>query len=286
MKPSLRAALNLIGAMLGAAALLYFGWELYGHGPELRALLLNQQAALTVASVTLVYAASLYLLAYAWATLALPAGGDASLLRMMRTYALSSLAKYLPGNVWHLAARHWSAQEPGISHGRIARATVTELVMSAAAAAAIGASVLWLPGGWGLPVSVLLGLGLLHGVARVLLGCGASTAFRASVACIGFFLAYAACIAACAWLMDLPMVGPWQVMGAGLLAWLAGFLVPGAPGGLGVREAALLWLLAGQMDASQAGSLAVTLRVATTFADGLFAVSSAWLLAERRFAGV
>jgi uncharacterized membrane protein YbhN (UPF0104 family) len=76
------------------------------------------------------------------------------------------------------------------------------------------------------------------------------------------------------------------VAGAGLLAWLAGFVVPGAPGGLGVREAALLWLLAGQMDASQAGSVAVIMRVATTFADGLFAASSAWLLAERRPSGI
>jgi uncharacterized membrane protein YbhN (UPF0104 family) len=51
------------------------------------------------------------------------------------------------------------------------------------------------------------------------------------------------------------------------LAWAVGFVTPGAPAGLGVREALLLVLLAPTMGAANASLLSIALRVVTTLGD-------------------
>lgn len=61
-----------------------------------------------------------------------------------------------------------------------------------------------------------------------------------------------------------------EVAGAVALSWLAGFILPGASAGLGVREATLFLLLSGSMGDATSLALAVLLRVATTLGDGVF----------------
>ena len=61
-------------------------------------------------------------------------------------------------------------------------------------------------------------------------------------------------------------------LGAYAFAWLAGFLVPIAPGGLGVREAVLAGFLAAPLTPGAAAAVAVAIRLANTFGE-LVAVS-------------
>ena len=53
------------------------------------------------------------------------------------------------------------------------------------------------------------------------------------------------------------------------IAWVVGYITPGAPGGLGVREAILVAALAPIHGAETAFALALVLRLATVAADGL-----------------
>ena len=55
-----------------------------------------------------------------------------------------------------------------------------------------------------------------------------------------------------------------------VIAWLAGFLVPGSPAGLGVREVVLLYLLSGHYPESTLLILILASRIVTTFGDVLF----------------
>jgi hypothetical protein len=57
--------------------------------------------------------------------------------------------------------------------------------------------------------------------------------------------------------------------GAFAIAWVAGFLTPGAPAGLGIREAILLKLLGHFYGVGVAAGIALSLRVITTIADAL-----------------
>ena len=53
------------------------------------------------------------------------------------------------------------------------------------------------------------------------------------------------------------------------VAWLAGYLLPGAPAGLGVREAMMVLLLSPVLGAGTAVGLSITLRVTTTVGDAV-----------------
>ncbi|MDD5267454.1 MAG: lysylphosphatidylglycerol synthase domain-containing protein [Methylococcales bacterium] len=53
------------------------------------------------------------------------------------------------------------------------------------------------------------------------------------------------------------------------IAWLAGYLVPGAPAGVGVREAMMVLLLSPVLGAGTAVGLGITLRVTTTVGDAV-----------------
>lgn len=64
------------------------------------------------------------------------------------------------------------------------------------------------------------------------------------------------------------------------LAWLLGFVVPGAPGGIGVREVALVSLYSREIGEAAALSLALLLRVVTVVGDFL-AFALAWWLGKR-----
>ena len=67
------------------------------------------------------------------------------------------------------------------------------------------------------------------------------------------------------------------VSGTFVLAWMAGFLVIGSPGGLGVREAALIILLQHQIGIDSSGALAVLSRIISTLGDlGFAAVTLGW----------
>jgi hypothetical protein len=60
------------------------------------------------------------------------------------------------------------------------------------------------------------------------------------------------------------------VIGAYVLAWLAGLVTPGAPAGLGVRELVLLFLLNGMIGAADLLLATVLGRVVTVCGDVLF----------------
>jgi uncharacterized membrane protein YbhN (UPF0104 family) len=64
---------------------------------------------------------------------------------------------------------------------------------------------------------------------------------------------------------------PWTTLtGAFATAWLAGFLSPGVPAGLGVREAVLLLLLPPAMGDAATVSVTLAMRLTTTLGDLLF----------------
>ncbi|GIU25989.1 flippase-like domain-containing protein [Shewanella schlegeliana] len=61
----------------------------------------------------------------------------------------------------------------------------------------------------------------------------------------------------------------WFLTSSFSIAWLLGFITPGAPAGLGIRETVLIALIAPVYGSGLALSLAVTLRMITTLGDGL-----------------
>jgi len=64
------------------------------------------------------------------------------------------------------------------------------------------------------------------------------------------------------------------------IAWTAGFVIPGAPAGVGVRESILLMLLSTRMDGADASLLVLTQRIATSLGDVLCFAMGAFIMAR------
>ena len=62
--------------------------------------------------------------------------------------------------------------------------------------------------------------------------------------------------------------------GAFAVAWIAGFITPGSPAGLGVRETILIGILSPVYGLGIAAGIAIALRAVTTLADGLTFVAA------------
>jgi hypothetical protein len=73
----------------------------------------------------------------------------------------------------------------------------------------------------------------------------------------------------------------WLLSGIFAIAWVAGFLTPGSPAGLGVREAIIVASLSLIYNGKIAVGLAISTRVVSTLADGLTFIFA--IIAKRRF---
>ena len=89
---------------------------------------------------------------------------------------------------------------------------------------------------------------------------------------VAFVLLRFAGLACCVWAFDLQQTLPWLTwLSAFALAWTIGLVVPGAPGGLGVFEAALLLRLSGALPEPAVLAVALSYRLVVTIADLLAA---------------
>lgn len=225
--------------------------------------------------------------------------------------SIAQFGKYLPGNIGQHVGRVVMAREVGIPVSITLRTMLMEMLWVTIIGA--GLAVLSLiffvdaqslglrfslgPVQLGLGVLLLLftpwlGIGFLNrylpGLAKRLSAGGAITPPRFSTA-----LAVAALSLLCFVLMGLilKLQAQWffgttdgsvfELTCLFAIAWLAGYLVPGAPGGLGVREAMMVLLLSPVLGAGTAVGLSVTLRVTTTLGD---AVAFVLGILSRKFA--
>ena len=101
-------------------------------------------------------ALAIYCKAFAWWNLLKQFGAKPSCNWAIKTYGISQLAKYVPGNIFHLAGRQAMGMAAGVNGKALAKSTLWELGISAIAAGFFAC--LALPLKWpGLPMSVSSG---------------------------------------------------------------------------------------------------------------------------------
>ncbi len=181
--------------------------------------------------------------------------------RGLRLWAISNMARYLPGSLWHLVGRVVLGEAEGVGRGRGALAVVLEQALQLLSALLLVTLSLpfWPPGSavraWGwLAWLAPLGLVALHprlffpllNAALARLGRAPLPATLRYRQMLGFLAQYLlahlanglalACVvlAQGAAAATVP-----AVVGGALFAWTVGYLTILAPGGLGVRE----WLV-------------------------------------------
>jgi uncharacterized membrane protein YbhN (UPF0104 family) len=241
----------------------------------------------------LALAAVVSLLAYVpialgWVCLAVPFGTRRTFRVALRIVLLSQAARYLPGNVGHLVGRVMLTRKYfGVTAANGSALLTIELLLSLAAAALLSFAALpelaaLAPAGlaellrnpW---VVVLCVAGTILGV--IFAGVLARRWFNLTLPSWRTVVVAGICYAGSLviggislWLILSPGNGAVSI-GLALLAyttsWLAGFVTPGAPSGLGVREFVLVRLLAPVIGEPAALLAAALLRLCSVSADAV-----------------
>lgn len=196
----------------------------------------------------------------------------------------SQVAKYLPGNVFHFAYRHAAARREGIGHVSLGAALGLESVLLIAAAASLALGVTADPriaritawAHWIVLVAPPAALVVCVSIIIALRRRAVTSATRAAPAMIAAFaidvLFFVLAAIALRWLCVQPQALPFAAWCGWLsLAWIVGYVTPGAPGGLGLREAVLVLGLAPVVGEAEAMAVALAYRLVTIVADALLA---------------
>lgn len=276
----------LIGLSIAfVAARLWQGeaWDL--ARPQLAPLLLATLAG------ALIYGLAGFLLSTAWRQILAIERPPGPVVGYHAVYGRTQIAKYLPGNCFHLVGRQVLGRELGHSQVALVFASIFEAALLVALAAGLAAPLArpWLGGLASLlPAVAAAGLVLLWAGGRLLpsrwwpvadpAGGGRRRLpprrLAAALACHAGFFAVAAGLL---WLLigtlsdgQRATPGPLTCLSALALAWAAGFVVPGSAAGLGVREAVLIVVLERALGAEASTVIALAFRLVTTVGDGMF----------------
>ena len=200
----------------------------------------------------LVYGAANVLLAQAWWHLLAFFNVKVKRGWAVKVYGLSQLAKYVPGNILHLAGRQALGMAAGLPVRALVKSALWELGLIAVAGAHFG--FLTLPLLWpDMHVFVSAGVfGTMLVLCFIALGRLLSPSVGAAFIWQIVFLALSGAV----FMSILALVAPsfvtfstfFALCGAYVIAWLAGLVTPGAPAGVGVRELVLLFLIGGQVE--------------------------------------
>lgn len=254
----------------GAAALVvsigFLVNRLIGLQPGQLASQLSPSLVAAMAFATVLFALADEALCRGWATMADP-GGSLRSPQAAAIYGRGVLFKYLPGSVFQYLSRQIGGAGAGLEQAALAGASVKEAALHLVSSMTVaGVLALWLLH----PLIAVLAAGVAGVIALRAPG-SVGRAFAWQVIAFALFALSAIAIGAAL----LPATVPLAWFAAlFLVAWLAGFVVPIAPGGIGVREAALIALAGGVGESAALLACVLALRIASILGDLAYGLSA------------
>lgn len=253
MPTSLRRALQWAGSGLALIGLVFVAFRLRSYWFDLDFSRVNSLLWVQFSGLVLIYGAANLLPILAWRNLLIYLGASVTRLAIIRIYGMSQLAKYIPGNIFHLAGRQALGMAAGMSAGILAKSIILDLSTMAVAGSLFGWLIMpiLLPG-----FLELAGVLLLFSSAVFMVVILKKTAGYPPVWAFFWhmlFLAISGAVFVALLILVAGVEGTSSffcltIGGVYIVAWLIGLLTPGAPAGLGVREMILLLLLEGIID--------------------------------------
>lgn len=270
----MKQALHIVGALLCVAAIIFFIAEVRNAGITLPPGGV-EAAALPLLAASVACGSGVVLLSVMWSILLLGRTDR----QVVASYLVAQFGKYIPGNVFQFVGRHMLGRELGIAHTDLARAAIYEIVFLIATAGVVaGMFVARAPENleWLRPVAAAGGVVMLLAILLAPRLAGGRMLIiplplrRWAVLGFGylvFFTIFGAMYWVCLWVFGMSPA-PRDPVGAASLGWILGFVVPGAPAGAGLREAAMSLVPVGEggKTAAVLGAI-VAFRVVTMCGD-------------------
>lgn len=289
-----------IGNIVAAIAVVIFLYLAVTESSALAQLSLDADQATALVLIFPVYILTIALGAIAWTRLLRSTGTDCRYLLGVQILFLSQAAKYIPGNVAHHVGRVALAKKHGLPISSTLFSMFLETLWAISIASLVSVSALVTGGAAvfsGLPElpawQILAGLGVATLILpligqRVFVWAAGLWAARQQVSPYTLKMPGLRTF----WEVGLLYIGNYLMLGvilyliagqvfgttdndllllAGIftVAWTVGFITPGAPAGLGVRELLLVGMLTPVYTAEIAVAIAATLRLVTVVGDGL-----------------
>lgn len=309
-----KKAVNIVGKILMILAFAFIIKKLYSYRDTLAACF-SVPMLLKMIVCTLLYGALIFTLPGIYkALLNMTTGKHFNHARISGIYCKSNLYKYLPGNVMQYVGRNQLAVEENLSHVDVATATLLDIsttVFSSFIATLIFSSkyaweylqnssdlvksaVLFLTAACGLLLLVIIvALIVKRDLAKKYLSKYFHLITKHNimiyVICLiynfivfmGFSALFMWTLYACGGRLELSQ---WPAaIGLFCFSYLLGFITPGVPGGIGIREAVLSYFFAAWLDPGTIVTAALVYRVATIFGDvESYGLSRLWGYMDRR----
>lgn len=270
-----RKLLRLAGTCLALAGMTYVGVRINEFWSGLSSLYLSSLNWSVIIGLIMFYGGANVFLALAWWSLLRHHDLSPPLSLSTKVFGISQLAKYIPGNIAHFAGRQVLAMSHNMAGGPVAKSLIWELALLAVAAAQFV---------WIVAATVTPSMPYYAGIA-----CFCASVMVTSYLCqrllsrhirwsfiyeVLFFIASAFVFASLAIMVlqsnDLTIKQLFSMGGAFIVAWLVGFVTPGAPAGIGVREAVLLHLLMELVPETQLLLILLLSRLTSVLGDLLF----------------
>lgn len=255
----MRRAAKVIGAV---AAAFIIGWVLYRYGGEAPAVDWSSSTVWrNLAGAVVLYVVVQIAAARVWKLLTVSFGVTAKGWTAESQFLTAQIGKYLPGNFAHLAGRVALAIKDGAPAAPVGLALAAETVLTVAAGLAVATAGLWLLPGLGvklnavlparedlavtaaLLVAILIAViaGALtlrrHGLLDPLARLGLRNVLVVVLIQSAAFVLLGGSLHLVAGISAPPGAPPLLLsVVVFAVAWVAGLITPGAPGGLGVRE--------------------------------------------------
>jgi len=291
--------LKILGTFLVTIAVCFIFQRLWIHREWILKWRPTPQLILFSLMSILIYVAAWFLMTLAWFRLLIWYGqSNITFQKCLPIYARTQIAKYIPGNVFHFAGRHLLGRRMGLDHGTLIGATLSEIIGQILASSSLG-----LMGLLFLDVSQkyisstgILAIFIMTILFPVLLNKLASKVrpleplylqdktsleiieglLPVHLLYVLFFLIlgglFLGIVCGITDLSDFSQAG--SVITIFSVSWLVGFITPGSPGGMGVREAIIVASLTKIIGEPESLFVAFLFRIICVLGDLLFFMSS------------
>lgn len=286
---------KFFGLIILLISCIFFFYQIYNYSGDLNNLFSNGHSVKTLLYLIVLYAITIVNGSITWFVLMKSFNDfEKPLITCVYIYMTCQLAKYLPGNIGHHLGRIYLTKRYRYNTYQVMTSMVIENLLPIAVSAIFSLYIIQkyqtnienyikINIDYKLIVIVLvfaislfIGLffirkriaGLMHNYIHLKL--------RFCNILLGFFLTFFNFLALgfilLIWIKSYSEDAPTDfllITGIFAISWLLGFITPGSPGGIGVREALLVAFLAPIYGNAMAVWLSIMLRISTTLGDGL-----------------
>ena len=137
MDYSKKQLISFIGSAFAATGILFVSLKILDYGADSDLFALDSFQIFAFVALIFVCGLSNMILVLAWTNLLSFFGVSSCFRHNFSIYGLSQIAKYVPGNIFHLASRHALGGAAGISGGSLGKAAIFELMLIATAASTL-----------------------------------------------------------------------------------------------------------------------------------------------------